>query len=56
MDIAACDICQVYTEKQDEKINKLSVKIYSTEEALETLINGETFRAVAWNKLYIHCV
>lgn len=52
VDIAACDICQVYTEKQDEKINKLSVKIYSTEEALETLINGETFRAVAWNKLY----
>ena len=52
MDIAACDICQKKTEKQDEKINKLSVKIYSTEEALETLINGETFRAVAWNKLY----
>ena len=51
VDIAACDICQVYTEKQDEKINKLSVKIYSTEEALETLINGETIRAVAWNKI-----
>lgn len=52
VDIAACDIRWVYTENQDEEKNKPSAKVYSAEEALETLINGETFRAVAWNKLY----
>ena len=52
VDIAACDIRWVYTESQVEEKSKSLTKLYSTEEALETLINGETFRAVAWNKLY----
>lgn len=52
VDIAACDIYWVYMESTLDEINKPMVKVYSTEEALETLINGETFRAVAWNKLY----
>ncbi len=51
-DISACDILEVYKDDKLEDARNFSVKCYSTEDALETLIKGNTFRAVVWNKLY----
>ena len=50
--VAACDISRVYTDEINEEIKIPTVKCYSTEQALESLINGGIVRAVAWNKLY----
>lgn len=50
--IAACDVSLVYDENQQKMISSPSIKVYEREEALCTLINGKTFRAVVWNKLY----
>ena len=52
VNMAACDIRYVYAENLVEERSKSLVKVYSTEKALETLVNGEIFRAVVWNKLY----
>lgn len=51
-DIAGCDIRWVYDDSiQCEHVSAM-MESYTSEEALETLIKGIGFRAVAWNKLY----
>lgn len=52
VDISACDVCLVYTEMKKNISNNPGVQVYETEQALNTLISGKIFRAVAWNKLY----
>lgn len=52
-DIAACNIRIVYDENSIEKsASQANVRCYSPKEALKTILQGEGFRAVAWNKLY----
>lgn len=51
VDLAACDICVTSTKVQETPIVPI-FREYLKEEALQTLINGEVFRAVVWNKLY----
>lgn len=51
-DIVGCDIRLVYDDiTQCGKITA-DVELYTSEQALKTLINGVGFRAVVWNKLY----
>lgn len=52
VDLAACNIRKVYTDNHKEEVHTPLMRAYSTEEALETLIKGDLFRAVVWNKLY----
>lgn len=53
-ELASCEIRIVQEEEKVKDIEQQrpNTKIFYTEEALETLINGCVFRAVAWNKLY----
>ncbi len=52
-DIAACDIKIVSSfEEPVESQKPISVCEYTPEKALQTVIQGKFFRAVAWNKLY----
>ena len=53
-EISACEIRQVIDGQKPEKLNNvvLSQIKYTTEEALATILKGNGFRAVAWNKLY----
>lgn len=50
-DISACDIRIVY-EMSSAEHSAFNCERYTAEQALDTLTRGETFRAVAWNKLY----
>lgn len=52
VEIAACDIRVVYGQEQQPILANPVVQVYETEKALETLIHGDVFRAVVWNKLY----
>lgn len=53
-EISACDVRVVYEGNNvvNEQIDITADRVYSTEQALEMLIRGIGFRAVAWNKLY----
>lgn len=53
-EISACEIRQVIDGQKTEKLNNeaLSQIKCTTEEALATILKGNGFRAVAWNKLY----
>jgi len=52
-DISACDIQIVYDSSNPDIDNSMpNISSYTPEEALETLISGCKFRAVAWNKLF----
>lgn len=51
-DISASAIVKVYKDYNEiQPINKTKVR-YTNEEALDTLLSGKDFCAVAWNKLY----
>ena len=53
-EMSACQI-RIVQEQDDVpeiKVQQTNVEIFSTEEALHSLINGYGFRAVVWNKLY----
>lgn len=51
--LAACGVRFVYSEADTaEEQNVALSTAYTAEQALETLILGKGFRAVAWNKLY----
>lgn len=52
-EIAACDVRFIYegSNIQYEQIEPVT-NVHSSEEALEMLIKGVGFLAVAWNKLY----
>lgn len=50
--IAACKIIKAYEEHFEEQKIISSQKVFSCEEALQTLLRGQDFCAVAWNKLY----
>lgn len=52
VEIAACDVRVVYEQEQPPLVTDPVVEVYETERALETLIHGDVFRAVVWNKLY----
>lgn len=51
-DIAGCDIRLVYDDSIQYEQVIATVESYTSEQAIETLINGTGFRAVVWNKLY----
>ena len=53
-EISACEVRQVVDGQKTEKLNNkvLSEIKCTTEEALATILKGNGFRAVAWNKLY----
>ena len=50
--IVACDVQIVFDETSLNATGSGSIVAYTPEEALKALIEGRTFRAVAWNKLY----
>ncbi len=51
--IAACGVRFVYGDRDTAEEKEIaSAVVYTAEQALETLIYGKGFRAVAWNKLY----
>jgi len=51
--IAACGVCLIHPGEKEPKADSTSaLGVFSAEEALATVLRGETFRAVAWNKLY----
>jgi glycosyltransferase involved in cell wall biosynthesis len=52
-EIAACDVCTVFPGEEVFDIhNEGILRECSAKEALEDLLQGKGFRAVAWNKLY----
>ena len=52
-EIAACDVCITF-EKVKERCLPESVpmRVCTSSQAIEDILNGKGFRAVAWNKLY----
>ena len=50
--IAASGITWAYDDHYEEDLNQYSKKVYSADEAIDSLIQGKGFYAVAWNKLY----
>lgn len=50
--MAACDVCEVYPGQIPEAAGTGALRLCTSEEALEELLKGKGFRAVAWNKLY----
>lgn len=50
--ISACGIVKAYDDYFEDDKRNYSQKIYTSQEALNTLIHGNGFYAVAWNKLY----
>ncbi|HJA32853.1 MAG TPA: glycosyltransferase [Candidatus Mediterraneibacter merdigallinarum] len=50
--IAACGIVKVFETTSEEQKIYSKQKIFTNEEALQTLLKGQDFCAVAWNKLY----
>lgn len=50
--IAASSITWVYDDRIEKDPRQYSQKVYTTEDAMGTLIQGNCFYAVAWNKLY----
>ena len=50
--IAASRIVKVYENHQESDQFVYNQKVFSSEEALETLIQGRGFYAVSWNKIY----
>lgn len=55
--IAACDVCFIQPGEPEPMADSASEgQLFSAEDALATLLRGETFRAVAWNKLYARSV
>lgn len=53
-DMSACQMRSVQENEEAFTVEgqQLQIETFSTEEALDSLINGRVFRAVAWNKLY----
>ena len=53
-DVSACQIRSVQEYETVSSVEKqqLQIETFSAEEALCKVINGQDFRAVAWNKLY----
>ena len=52
-DLSACDLQLVYEDRENTIEPPIyQAEAYASEQALETLIHGTGFRAVAWNKLY----
>lgn len=53
--LSACDLHMFYeNDKQPDIEVVFHAEVYTSEEALETLIHGTGFRAIACNKLYHH--
>lgn len=54
-ELAACDVSFVLDDTiwMEDTTREYSGQLFSTEAALESLIHGRLFRAVAWNKLYL---
>lgn len=50
--ISASEVLWVYDDHQKKEEYFYNKKIFSSEEAIQTLIQGRGFYAVAWNKLY----
>lgn len=50
--IAACRIVKVFEATSEEQKIYSEQKIFTSKEALQTLLKGQDFCAVAWNKLY----
>lgn len=51
--LSACDVSFVYNSDINTSISEsFEMRVFTPEQALDTLINGKGFRAVAWNKLY----
>lgn len=50
--IAACKIVKVFEATSEEQKIYSKQKIFTSKEALQTLLKGQDFCAVAWNKLY----
>ena len=50
--ISASEVIWVYDDNQKKEEFKYNKKVFSPEEALQTLLNGKGFYAVTWNKLY----
>lgn len=50
-EIAASDVVWVYSDREERK-TRYHKKLFSPEEALETVLHGDGFMATAWNKLY----
>lgn len=50
--IAACKIVKVFEKSCEEQKIHSKQKIFSSKEALQTLLIGQDFCAVVWNKLY----
>lgn len=50
--ISACSIKWAYDDHVDSDCNIYKQKVYTSEEAMNTLIQGDCFYAVVWNKLY----
>lgn len=52
-DISACDVFFSHGESPSDSLSKLwSVSVHTPEEAINDILHGKGFRAVAWNKLY----
>lgn len=50
--IAACKIVKVFEATSEEQKIYSKQKVFTSKEALQTLLKGQDFCAVAWNKLY----
>lgn len=50
--LVACDLTEVYGKTQEKPVDIDDVEICDAEQAINMLINGRKFKAVAWNKLY----
>lgn len=50
--IAACKTVKVFESHSEEQKLYSKQKVFACEEALKTLLKGQDFCAVAWNKLY----
>ena len=51
--IAGCDVCTVYPDREPELNGTGHVRVCTAEEAICDILHGTGFRAVAWNKLYL---
>ncbi len=51
-DIAACGVVLIGETQESFAGEKYTEKVFSPEQALRTIQNGDGFHAVAWNKLY----
>lgn len=51
--LSACGVSEVYSmDKCKDIVENVDVSCWDAEGALSTLLRGQTFKAVAWNKLY----